>query len=197
MTEQRVFHAPNVNTGELTGILTDWFESKGFEAQTIEATGGGFAIQARKPEAWRNWVGLSSALSVTITPQGDNLLVQTGAAKWIDKAGAAAGGLILGLWPVLIPAAYGAWKQSQLPGEVFQVIDQYLATGQAPVGASPSAMAAPVAAATVACPSCGKPIRQGAKFCDQCGASMQAACPECGASVRPGAKFCDSCGAQI
>ena len=198
MTEQRVFHAPDVNIGELTGVLTDWFQSQGFEAQTLESGGGGFAIQARKPEAWRNWVGLSSALNVTMTPQGDNMLVQTGAAKWIDKAGAAAGGLILGLWPVLIPAAYGAWKQSQLPGEVFQVIEQYLSTGQAPIGATRSTVKAPVAvASTTPCPSCSKPVRAGAKFCDHCGAKMEAACSECGAALRPGAKFCDSCGAKV
>ena len=199
MSDQRIFAAPDVNLGELTGVLTDWFSSKGFEAQTVEAPGGGFAIQARKPEAWRNWVGLSSALNVTLNPQGDNILVQTGAAKWLDKAGAAAGGLILGLWPVLIPAAYGAWKQSQLPNEVFQVIEQFLTTGQAPVGVGAPAGAtarAPIAA-TTPCPSCGKSVRADAKFCDSCGASLLVTCASCDAVLRTGAKFCDSCGAKV
>ena len=68
---------------------------------------------------------------------------------------------------------------------------------------------------TSTCPSCGKPIRPGARFCGNCGAvitpappvqpqaapSIQngstVACPFCGKPVRPDAKFCPSCGKTI
>lgn len=52
-------------------------------------------------------------------------------------------------------------------------------------------------AATVACPSCGKPNAAGAKFCADCGGKMEVAqvpCVKCGASLREGAKFCSECG---
>jgi len=203
MAEQRVYQAPNVIVGELTGVWSDWFQGQGFEVQTLEAPGGGFTVQTRKPEAWRSVVGMSAALNVTMTPQGENLLVEIGAAKWADKAAVGAVGILI-FWPALIPAAYGAWKQSQLPKQVFQVIEQYVTTGQAPIAARPVAAALPAAAAPsvppaeeMHCPSCGQPARPGAKFCDHCGAPLQVTCPQCGATLRSGAKFCDHCGAQM
>ncbi len=202
MAEQKIFHAPGVNVGELAGVVSDWFQGQGFEAQTVEAPGGGFVVQARKPEAWRSIVGMSAALNVTMTPQGENLVVEMGAAKWIDKAAVGAVGVLI-FWPAIIPAAYGAWKQSQLPKQVFQVIEQYITTGQAPVAARPVAVAAPAVAAPpvtpteIRCPSCGQPVRAGAKFCEHCGAPLQITCPQCGATLRLGAKFCDHCGARV
>ncbi len=52
-------------------------------------------------------------------------------------------------------------------------------------------------AATVPCPSCGKPNAAGVKFCSDCGAKMEVAqvpCVKCGATLREGAKFCSECG---
>lgn len=65
---------------------------------------------------------------------------------------------------------------------------------------------------SIACPNCGKPLRPGAKFCGNCGATLPAggaprpasqlapgevACPHCGKPVRQGAKFCNNCGKTI
>ncbi len=200
MAEQRMYHAPGVDIRGLAGVVANWFQGQKFETQTLEAPGGGMVVQARQPEAWRSILGMSSALNVTMTLQGENLVVQMGAAKWVDKAAVGAVGVLI-FWPALIPAAYGAWKQKQLPNQVFQLIDQYVATGQVPVVA-PMPAAAPVAAPAPApagarCPSCGQAVRTGAKFCDSCGAPLQANCSQCGAALRPGAKFCDSCGAKV
>ncbi len=60
-----------------------------------------------------------------------------------------------------------------------------------PGGGQPSAQ-------TVPCPNCGKPNQAGIKFCNDCGAKMEAAkvpCVKCGAELREGAKFCSECGA--
>ncbi len=79
--------------------------------------------------------------------------------------------------------------------------------------------------ATISCPTCGKPLRPGARFCGSCGATIppaedtpihneaeQAApdnasspgvqaqtfaCPYCGKPARVGAKFCNYCGKEI
>ncbi|MBC7249994.1 MAG: zinc ribbon domain-containing protein [Anaerolineae bacterium] len=201
MPEQRMYHAPGLDLHELAGVVSDWFQSQQFETQILEAPGGGLVVQARQPETWRSILGMSSALNVTMTRQDENLIVQMGAAKWVDKAAVGAVGLLL-FWPALIPAAYGAWKQKQLPNQVFQLIDQYVATGQVPVippAPAPAKKApAPTAApAGLQCPSCGQPVREGAKFCDNCGAPLQLNCPQCGQALRPGAKFCDNCGAKV
>jgi membrane protease subunit (stomatin/prohibitin family) len=53
------------------------------------------------------------------------------------------------------------------------------------------------AAATVACPACGKQNNPAAKFCADCGGKMEIAqvpCVKCGAKLREGAKFCSECG---
>jgi membrane protease subunit (stomatin/prohibitin family) len=55
------------------------------------------------------------------------------------------------------------------------------------------------AAATIPCPTCGKPNAPGTKFCGDCGGKMEVAtvpCIKCGASLREGAKFCNECGSS-
>lgn len=47
----------------------------------------------------------------------------------------------------------------------------------------------------IACPNCNALNSQGAKFCQQCGASLiPSGCKQCGTSLPPGAKFCSRCG---
>lgn len=47
------------------------------------------------------------------------------------------------------------------------------------------------------CASCGAENREGASFCESCGAALARACPQCGAEARPEARFCDSCGHRL
>jgi RNA polymerase subunit RPABC4/transcription elongation factor Spt4 len=51
--------------------------------------------------------------------------------------------------------------------------------------------------AKAVCTKCGKALREGAKFCDGCGASAQSVCSKCKVILRPGAKFCDECGTPV
>ncbi len=44
------------------------------------------------------------------------------------------------------------------------------------------------------CQACGRENREGAGFCDVCGARLVVSCPACHAELRPDARFCDSCG---
>ncbi len=67
-------------------------------------------------------------------------------------------------------------------------------------GQQGGAVQAPAAAAaTVPCPTCGKPNAAGVKFCSDCGGKMEVAkvpCVKCGAELREGAKFCSECGSS-
>jgi hypothetical protein len=47
------------------------------------------------------------------------------------------------------------------------------------------------------CAKCGADNREGAKFCNECAAPIEASCPKCGAKNKPGAKFCDECGTSL
>ena len=51
---------------------------------------------------------------------------------------------------------------------------------------------------TVKCPKCGANVKEGAKFCPECGEKMGTeVCPKCGAKVAAGAKFCPECGVKL
>src|SRR6266542_1509400 len=47
------------------------------------------------------------------------------------------------------------------------------------------------------CTSCGFANPQGLKFCEQCGIQLLRVCPRCGQPVRPTAKFCGDCGTTL
>ena len=47
------------------------------------------------------------------------------------------------------------------------------------------------------CPSCEGENREGAKFCNECGAPLPLRCPSCGAENLGGAKFCSECGTAL
>jgi len=48
------------------------------------------------------------------------------------------------------------------------------------------------------CPECQHGNRQGAKFCEECGAKLLSICPNCGSEIsNPQAKFCDECGNRL
>jgi hypothetical protein len=46
------------------------------------------------------------------------------------------------------------------------------------------------------CPNCGAENQKG-KFCAECGAGLDTECPSCGKAVTPGARYCTSCGEPI
>src|SRR6266511_1763429 len=52
-----------------------------------------------------------------------------------------------------------------------------------------------LSAPTMGCPR--NRVNSSARFCEDCGARLEAACPSCGTPVTPGKKFCRSCGAAL
>src|SRR5215472_3198100 len=47
------------------------------------------------------------------------------------------------------------------------------------------------------CSKCGADIREGQRFCTQCGSPLTAKCPRCGAATEPAEKFCGACGGAL
>jgi class 3 adenylate cyclase/tetratricopeptide (TPR) repeat protein len=47
------------------------------------------------------------------------------------------------------------------------------------------------------CPKCRFENREGAKFCLQCGTSLESTCPHCFKPLPPQARFCDDCGHKL
>lgn len=48
----------------------------------------------------------------------------------------------------------------------------------------------------VVCPQCGKQVMKG-KFCLECGYRFVTSCPSCGKTLPDGSKFCPECGAKV
>jgi membrane protease subunit (stomatin/prohibitin family) len=75
------------------------------------------------------------------------------------------------------------------------------AIGNAMAGAMTNAMKQTQAGEGVACPKCGAKNTAGARFCNECGARVEAgnptvACVKCNSPLAPGTKFCNECGAK-
>src|SRR6266571_6431560 len=47
------------------------------------------------------------------------------------------------------------------------------------------------------CASCQTDNPPENRFCEQCGARLEASCPQCGNAVRPGGRFCGACGYRL
>ncbi|MDI6691444.1 MAG: SPFH domain-containing protein [Candidatus Bathyarchaeota archaeon] len=58
---------------------------------------------------------------------------------------------------------------------------------------------APLQAVGITCPKCGTSNPAGTKFCSNCGTPLQATskCPKCGTEVQAGVKFCPNCGTKL
>lgn len=55
----------------------------------------------------------------------------------------------------------------------------------------------PVVTKQTTCVKCGAKIKEGAKFCPECGAKQGLSCPKCGASLPSNSKFCPECGEKL
>ncbi len=197
MADQKIYHAPGIDVQKMGKDLEQWFQSRELETQVLPGVGG-VTVQSRMKKQWL--LRGSLALTVTITPQGENLLVQAGAAKWAVHAVSGVAAAIV-FWPLLAIPAYGAYKQKELIDETWAFIDRYIAAGGNMPIPSPVTVSAPAVApahtARITCPSCGQSVAEGAKFCPNCGAKLALECAECGAPVAPGAKFCSNCGKPV
>src|SRR4030095_3019259 len=47
------------------------------------------------------------------------------------------------------------------------------------------------------CPQCQHENPEGARFCNACGARLEAVCPACGQVNPPGSRFCNTCGHNL
>lgn len=103
------------------------------------------------------------------------------------------------------PAPAGAPPVGALAADSTVVVSGPLVPATIPVApvAAPAG-ATPVAAGTRRCVSCDTALREGARFCNTCGAVQPAPAPErrtfcdmCGRPIEPGVKFCMSCGEPV
>ncbi len=86
--ESRYYPGVEADVIKLTTELRDLFDED-FDVQTMQVSSTA-VLQARKSSTLRELTGLTSALTIKITPETGGTRVEIGMQKWFDKAAFAA-----------------------------------------------------------------------------------------------------------
>ncbi len=121
----------------LSRFLEERYRQQGYEVQVLEeldvrSPGRLVQLRPRRREGWvgtvSTYAGLDTAATVAIKViDEDDLEVQIGGAKWLDKAAVAGIGLFASLGLLVLPASIGAWKQHRLIEDLTALIDDFFA----------------------------------------------------------------------
>lgn len=180
---------PNVEADlpRLSRELRDLFDSD-YEVQTMQI-GTDSVVQARKSSTLLDFTGLSSAITIRITPETSGTRVEIGMQKWLDKAAIATVAFFV-FPPLLALPAIGAYGQYKITERAWRAIENHLAArGGGYVPPTPGR-----------CGTCGAANVAGADFCSGCGAKLKLGltCGGCGAvQSDPQARFCNRCGKPV
>ncbi len=118
MPQSRTFSLPHARLDSLVNEMRAWFQEQKFECQKLTTENNGYVLQVQKKGAWRNFVGMSTALNVAFFPLDNIVKVEVGAGRWIDKASVGTVSFFI-LWPLAVTSAFGAWDQMRMPERVF------------------------------------------------------------------------------
>lgn len=121
---ERVYQTA-VSADDVAKTLAEYFRTREFEAQAFSTPGDQVVMQARKESLWRQLLGVTYAITVTVSQGDGRLTIGLGGHEWVDSAVSGAIGLAV-VPPVLFGTAYGIWKENQFDKEVWQVIDERL-----------------------------------------------------------------------
>lgn len=108
--------------------VNDFLAAQNMETQIID-NGKEIIVQGKNASKIKTVFGLNKAATVAITTEGDDLLMKTGDAQWIDKGA----GLVIGFLffaPTFFTAIYGAFKQVRLFSEIDNHIEEFLSSKQ-------------------------------------------------------------------
>jgi len=185
--DSRYYPGVEADIPKLHAELRNVFDSD-YEVQTFQVSTTSI-IQARKSNTLRDLTGLSSALTIKITPEADGTRVEIGMQKWFDKAAIGAVGVAF-FPPLLALAALGAYWQYKITEDTWKIIEEHIARkagGYVP----------PMPGR---CGTCGAANIAGSDFCSSCGANLKVgrSCPSCGAPQKDfSARFCNRCGKPL
>jgi hypothetical protein len=186
--ESRYYPGVEADVIKLMTELRDLFDED-FDVQTMQVSSTA-VLQARKSSTLRDITGLSSALTIKVTPETGGTRVEIGMQKWFDKAAVAAVALALSAGLLIALPALGAYWQYKLTEDAWKRIEDHIARkagGYVP----------PLPGR---CGTCGAASNPNSTFCSSCGANLRAglSCASCGAVQKdPAARFCNACGKSL
>ncbi len=122
--ESRFYQGVKADVELLMGELRLLLDSD-YEVQTMKL-GDTHVLQGRKSSTFLDLTGLSSALTVKITPEPNGTRVEMGMQKWLDKAAVAAVAFFV-FPPLLALPAIGAYGQHKITENSWRAIENHIA----------------------------------------------------------------------
>jgi Double zinc ribbon len=186
--DNRYYPGVEADVPQLIAELRNIFDSP-YEVQTMQVSAT-TVLQARKSGTLRDITGLSTALTIKITPEQGGTRVEIGMQKWLDKAAVAAVAVMLSAGVLLALPALGAYWQYRVTEDAWKIIEAHIARKAG--GYIPPLPGR--------CGTCGAVVTSNSAFCATCGADLRigATCESCGAQQRdPTARFCNRCGKPL
>jgi hypothetical protein len=136
--DARFYRTNNLDIDQLATDLQNLYRSQGYQAQQI-SNDDQIMVQLRKGGDLESLLGMQAALTITIQRTGAGVAVAVGQQKWVDKAAVGIAGLAIPpLWPLMITAGFGAFRQASLASQVLNVIDGLVRQQQPDVQAGPA-----------------------------------------------------------
>jgi len=121
--DARFYHSNDLNIERLATDLEHFFRGQGYQVQQI-GNNEQMMVQLKKGSNFEAVIGMQAALTVTIQRTADGVMVAVGRQKWVDKAAVGAVGVVIpALWPLLVTAGVGAFRQVGLANQVMTVLD--------------------------------------------------------------------------
>jgi hypothetical protein len=184
--ETRYYPGVEADLNQLITELKNLYDSESYEVQTMQISAT-TVLQARKTSTLRDITGLSSALTLKITPETGGTRIEIGMQKWFDKAALSAVALIL-YGPLLALPVLGAYWQYRLTEETWKIIEDHIT----------SMAGGYVPPLPGRCGNCGATTGTGYRYCSKCGADLSRGCSSCGAELKDNtAQFCYRCGKSV
>src|SRR5918999_4283422 len=123
--DNRYYPGVEADIPQLSSELRNLFDSE-YEVQVFQVSNTSI-FQARKSNTLRDLTGLSSALTIKITPEPGGTRVEMGMQKWFDKAAVAAVALLLSAGLLVALPALGAYWQYKITEDAWKLIEQHIA----------------------------------------------------------------------
>jgi hypothetical protein len=122
--DNRYYPGVEADVTQLTNELRTLF-AEDYELQTMHVAAT-TVLQARKSSTLRDLTGLSSALTIKITPEHGGTRVEIGMQKWFDKAAVAAVAMLLTSGLLLALPALGAYWQYRITEDAWKIIEAHI-----------------------------------------------------------------------
>ncbi|PYS92656.1 MAG: hypothetical protein DMF64_08240 [Acidobacteria bacterium] len=186
--DNRYYPGVEADVPQLIAELRNIFDAA-YELQTMQVSAT-TVLQARKSGTLRDITGLSTALTIKLTPEHGGTRVEIGMQKWLDKAAVAAVAVMLSAGVLLALPALGAYWQYRVTEDAWKIIEAHIARKAG--GYIPPMPGR--------CGTCGAVVTSNSDYCATCGADLRigATCESCGAQQRDtSARFCNRCGKPL